>query len=274
MRIWGLGLLILVLIFFGKQANAADFDRSQWDKRIALRGGVIRYNMSGDFSSNKDDRPNYNIDLGDLGLDDDGTTVFLNGSLRLGERWRLQLDYFGYHEDATKRSDFEFEFDDVIIPVGATIDSKFDIDLYVVNLSYDIYQTNRAQISIGLGAHVADLDLKIAGNLRSGDNTVPLGVGDESILAPLPNLFVAGTYALKENLILNCAGGWMSLSYGNYKGDLVFARGILEYWPFEHIGIGGGYIYTKADIDYDPNHMKENYDIKMPGPVAYLAVGF
>ena len=62
--------------------------------------------------------------------------------------------------------------------------------------------------------------------------------------------------------------------YGNYKGDLVFARGILEYWPFEHIGIGGGYIFTKADIDYDPGHMKENYDIKMPGPVAYLAVGF
>ena len=71
MRIWGLGLLILVLIFFGRQALAADFDRSQWDKRIALRGGVIRYNMSGDFNSNKDDRPNYNIDLGDLGLDDD-----------------------------------------------------------------------------------------------------------------------------------------------------------------------------------------------------------
>jgi len=90
-----------------------------------------------------------------------------------------------------------FEFDDVLIPLEATVDSKFDIDLYVVNLSYDIYQTNRDQISLGLGAHIADLDLKIAGTLRSGDNTVPLEVGDESILAPRPNLFVASTYALK-----------------------------------------------------------------------------
>ena len=267
-------LSILAVVLFGVNARASDIDRSHWDKRITLRGGMINYDMSGKFRSNEDYRPNYTVDLNDLGLDEDGITVFLNGSLRLGDRWRLQLDYFGYHEDATKQSDFYFEFDDVDIPVGATVDSKLGIDLYVVNLSYDIYQSNRAQVSIGLGAHVADLDLKISGELKSGDITVPLGVGDESVLAPLPNIFIAGTYALKENLILNCSGGWMSLSYGNYKGDLVFARGIVEYWPFENVGIGGGYIVTKADIDYEPGDMKESYEITMPGPIVYLAVGF
>jgi hypothetical protein len=158
--------------------------------------------------------------------------------------------------------------------VGATVDSKLDIDVYVANLSYDIYQSNRSRISIGLGAHVADLDLEISGNARSGDITLPLGEGDEKLLAPLPNIYVSGAYAIRENLILNCAGGWMSMSYGDYDGDLFFARGALEYWPLEHVGFGAGYVYTKADIEYDPGHKKETYDIKMPGPVVYLAVGF
>ena len=69
-------LSILVVFLFGMNAHASDFDRSLWDKRIALRGGVINYNMSGDFSSNRDDQPKYNIDLSDLGLDENRTTAF------------------------------------------------------------------------------------------------------------------------------------------------------------------------------------------------------
>ena len=274
MKTQALLLSILVVTFFSTNAYATDFDRSQWDKRFVLRGGALFYNMSGDFSSNKDDRPKYTVDMDDLGLEDDYVTVFLSGSFRLGKRWRLQLDYFGYHEDSTKKSDFQFEFDDVLIPVGATVDSSLDIDVYVANLGYDIYQSNRSRITLGLGAHVADLDMEISGETQSGDTTVNLGEGDEDILAPLPNLYISGTYAIRENLIVNCSGGWMSMSYGDYDGDLVFARGTLEYWPFKNVGFGAGYAYTKADIEYDPGHKKETYDIKMPGPVVYLAVGF
>jgi len=267
-------LSFLVVIFPSVHAHATDFDRSKWDKRVTLRGGALFYNMSGKFSSHKNDRPKYTIDMDDLGLDENYVTPFLSGSLRLGQRWRLRLDYYGYHQDATKRSDFDYEFDGVIVPVNAKVDSKLDIDLYVVNLSYDLYQSSRSQISIGLGAHVADLDLEISGKAQSEDSTVQQREGDEQVLAPLPNLYVSGSYALRENLILSCSGGWMSLGYKEYDGDLVFARGILEYWPFEHVGFGGGYIYTKADIKYDPGHKKETYDITMPGPVIYLAIGF
>ncbi|MBW2503322.1 MAG: hypothetical protein JRE16_01995 [Deltaproteobacteria bacterium] len=102
------------------------------------------YNISGEFSPNNDDLPKYELDLDDLGLEDGYVSVFLSGSIRLGKRVRLQFDYFGYHEDATEVSDFEFEYDDVLIPVGATIDSSLDIDVYVANLSFDICQSNRS----------------------------------------------------------------------------------------------------------------------------------
>lgn len=268
-------LSILVMTFIGTSVYAEDFDHNQWDKRIVLSGGALFYNMSGDFSSNKDDHPKYTVDMDDLGLEDNYITVFLSGAFRLGERWRLQLDYFGYHEDSTKKSDLQFDYDDVFIPVGATVDSNLDIDVYVANLGYDIYQSNNSRITLGLGAHIADLSMEISGEAQSAGGTpVNLGEGDEDILAPLPNIYLSGAYAINENLIVKCSGGWMSMSYGDYDGDLLFARGFLEYWPFKNVGFGAGYAYTKADIDYDPGYKKETYDIKMPGPVVYLAVGF
>ena len=76
------------------------------------------------------------------------------------------------------------------------------------------------------------------------------------------------------NLLFNYGGGWMSLSYDDYDGELIFARGALEYWPFEHVGLGAGYSYISADVDRDTGKKKENYDVEMPGPIFYLTVGF
>ncbi|MBW2503321.1 MAG: hypothetical protein JRE16_01990 [Deltaproteobacteria bacterium] len=118
------------------------------------------------------------------------------------------------------------------------------------------------------------MDLEVSGEVQTGDETVSVGEGDEDLLAPLPNVYVSGSYALRENLLLQCTAGWMSMSYGDYDGDLVFASGFLEYWPFKHLGLGAGYAYTKADIDYDPGHKKETYNVTMPGPVVFLSVGF
>lgn len=109
---------------------------------------------------------------------------------------------------------------------------------------------------------------------RSGDYVVNLGSAEEELLAPLPNIYFGGAYALQENLIFYYGGGWMSLTYGDYDGELYFARGTLEYWPFDHVGLGVGCAYTQADIEYVTNNKKERYNLKMPGPMIYLAVGF
>ena len=54
-----------------------------------------------------------------------------------GKRWTLRLDYFGYHDDSNTTADFNFEFDDLIVPVGARVDSSLDLDVYGANLAYN-----------------------------------------------------------------------------------------------------------------------------------------
>jgi hypothetical protein len=264
-------LSILLSLVFCLNAWAAELSASEWDKRIVLRGGLISYDMSGDFKSTKDGRPEIKVDMDDLGLEEDQSTYFLGAAFRLGERWRLRLDYFNYHDDANEPVNKSFEFNDQVVPLGGKVDSSLDIDLYIVNLSYDLYSSNRAKFGIGLGAHVVDFDLEIDGKSNDGTN---LGDASEDYTVPIPNLFVGGIYALRNDLLFNYGGGWMSMSYGDYDGELIFARGALEYWPFNNVGLGAGYSYISADIDRDTGKKKENYDIEMPGPIFYLTVGF
>ena len=61
-----------------------------------------------------------------------------------GRRLTLRFDYFGYHDDASATADFSFDFDDDTFPENADLDSNLDLDLYVINLSYNFIRTDRA----------------------------------------------------------------------------------------------------------------------------------
>ena len=267
--------LFLSLLFglvFCLNSWSAELSATEWDKRIVLRGGLISYDMSGDFKSAKDGQPEIKVDMDDLGLEEDQTTYFLGATFRLGERWRLRLDYFNYDDDANDETvNRVLEFDDLVVPLNGTVDSSLDINLYIVNLSYDLYSSDRAKFGVGIGAHVVDFDLEIEGYANDGTD---LGEASEDYTVPIPNLFVGGLYALRNDLLFNYGAGWMSMSYGDYDGELIFARGALEYWPFNNVGLGAGYSYISADIDRDTGKKKENYDVEMPGPIFYMTVGF
>jgi hypothetical protein len=230
---------------------AAELSATDWDKRIVLRGGLISYDMSGDFSSTKEGQPEIKVDMDDLGLEEDQTTYFLGATFRLGERWRLRLDYFNYDDANDETVSRIIEVDDLVVPLNGKVDSSLDIDLYIANLSYDLYSSERAKFGVGIGAHVVDFDLEIKGKDNNGTD---LGEASEDYTVPIPNLFVGGLYALRNDLLFNYGAGWMSMSYGDYDGELIFARGALE--------------------DRDTGKKKENYDVEMPGPIFYMTVGF
>ena len=104
-------LLFLTLLFTcipGPNAWATDISAKDSDKRFILTGGAIAYTMNGDFSSTKEGRPEIKVDLDDLDLDENKLTYFLGASLRLSERWRLNLDCFSYHDKSSTTVDKSF----------------------------------------------------------------------------------------------------------------------------------------------------------------------
>ena len=268
-----LGILMAVLLCLGftsAWAGEQTFN-SPLDKRFTIYGGAQFYNAEGEFKNTVEGQPDTSVDLDDLGLDDDQISPTVGAKIDFwGSRLSLRFDYFGYHDDAKAKADFPFDWDGDTIPVNADLDSNLDLDLYVINLAYNFYRSDRARLGAGIGIHLADVDLGITGSV----NGVTVASGDADVLAPLPNIYVNGAYAFTEKFLIRAGGGGFSLSYGDWDGSLFFIDAFLEYWPWQHVGFGAGYRYTDVDVDYEPGHKKETYDFTLPGPVIYVTAGF
>ena len=268
-----IGTLMAVLLCFGITSAWAEEQSftSALDNRVTIYGGAQFYNADGKFKSVKDGQPDIDVDMDDLGLDETKISPAVGGIINFwGRRLTLRFDYFGYHDDANATADFGFDFDDDTFPVNADLDSNLDLDLYVINLSYNFIRTDRASFGVGVGVHLADIDLGITGSV----NGVEVASGDADVLAPLPNIYITGAYAFTEQFLLRYGGGGISLSYGDWDGSMYFADAFLEYWPWKNVGFGAGYRYVDVDVDYDPGHKKETYDFTLPGPVLYVTAGF
>ncbi len=94
------------------------------------------------------------------------------------------------------------------------------------------------------------------------------------MLAPLPNITLAGGYRIAEKVYLKGNAGWLSLTYGDYEGDLWSFRGSVEWRPWNRVGLGLGYQYIDVDAVVDRSDHQELYDIKLDGPVLFISVGF
>lgn len=270
-------MAFLACLLYGNAWAGDEKPEGVLDKSIdkfMIYGGLMYHDVDGTFSSTKKGRRKVKLDMDDLGLDQTEWAYTFGAKINITKRLVLNLDYFGYHQDATKRAEFAFNYEDVVIDAGARVNSNLDMDVYVANLGYSFIYTDRVRFGIGFGAHVADLSLKISGAVRVNGEEIDLGEGNEQILAPAPDLYAFGAVALTDRLALRVNGGWMSLSYQDYSGSLTFANVLLEYWPLRHVGIGGGYRYLHADIEYETDDKKEEYDITFPGPLVYLIVGF
>lgn len=244
------------------------------DKRFTFFGGIKIYQAEGDFRSTKDGRPEIEIDLDDLDLDKNHISPIAGVLFNFGKRWNLRFDYFGYHEDSKATAEFYFEFDDLVVPVGARVDSNLDLDVYAVNLAYNFLHSERARFGVGVGVHAVDIDLGISAKVTVAGKEISLGEDTADLIAPVPNVYAYGAYAFTEKFILRYGGGWLSANYGDFDGSFIFANAFLEYWPLKYAGFGAGYRYLAADLEYDPGSKTEEYDFKLPGPLLYVIFGF
>lgn len=270
MAIWLVAVVVVCLDLSTAHAEEQPVNIAMW-KRFTLYGGAQFYAADGEFTNTVEGEDDISVDMGDLGLDETQATPVAGAIAHFwSRRLTLRFDYFGYHDDANATADFEFDWDGETIPVDAALDSNLDLDIYALNLSYNFIRSDRARLGAGLGIHLADVDIGVSGSVSG----VVVASGDADVLAPLPNIYLTGAYAFTDNILTRASVGGFSLKYGDWDGRLFFVNAFLEYWPWEHVGIGAGYRYVDAHVEYDPGHKIEEYDFTLPGLMLYMAVGF
>ena len=202
----------------------------------------------------------------DLNLTDRKTVPAILGSLRLGERWRIEAEYFTLHRGGARAISRTINWGDNVYNVGTTVSSEFDSDIFRMSVGYSFVKNNQSEFGAVLGLHATDFTatLSAAGvGVRTGDG-----------LAPLPTIGVYGAYAFTPKWLMSGRLDYFSMNYDDYDGTLVnFSVGV-DYRFSRHFGVGLAY----GHVDYDVTATKASFNggmtYKFTGPMLYGVASF
>ena len=202
----------------------------------------------------------------DLGLDDRKTNVSILGKLRLGDRWRIEGEYFALERSGSRTITRTINWGGDVYPIGVTVSSEFDSDIYRLSGGYSFIKDAQAELGVALGLHITDFTASLAGTniaKRTGD-----------ALAPLPTIGLYGSYAFTPRWLLSGRVDFFSFNYNDYDGSLVNLTAAIDYRFTRNFGVGLGYRYVDYDLEVTKSSFSGGVKYEFSGPVLYLVGSF
>jgi hypothetical protein len=201
-----------------------------------------------------------------LGLEERNLTPIAGFLWRMSDRWRLSVDYFRLDREANKTLATEVTWGDTTYPIGTNVNSMYNFYDARVSAGYSFFKRRDKELGVGLGLHITGIKASIQA----------AGVGNEAsdVLAPLPVLNLYGTFALTDEWSIRMRMDWLSLTYGDYSGDIRNTAIDVLYQPFRHVGFGMGMRSLVVDVTIDsPDWMGQARTV-YSGPAAFMTVSF
>lgn len=201
-----------------------------------------------------------------LGMQESKSVPVALARWRIGERWRIEGEYFQLNRTGEKAIDRTITWGDQTFPVNAQVNSKLDFSDLRVSAGYSFFKTKDKELGVGIGAHVAAYDASLSANGIGGQS--------EKITAPLPVLSAYGQFALTDRWAVSGRMDRFALKYDKFSGNLTGIGLDLMYQPFKHVGFGLGSRALALKVEADDNGRKAQFKQTFQGPLAYVNVSF
>lgn len=202
----------------------------------------------------------------DLGLADRKTTGTFLATVQLGERWKIEAEYFSLHRGNSHAINRSITWGDSTFAVNTVVTSEFQSDTYRLSGGYSFQKDGNSELGVALGLHTTDLSATLS--------APGVGVETGEALAPLPTIGVYGAYAFSPKWLLSGRLDYFSLSYDKFDGSLVnFSTGV-EYRMSRHFGIGAGYRYVDYDLGVTGAKSLLSINYKFSGPTLFAVASF
>lgn len=182
----------------------------------------------------------------------------------------LVVDFYQLSRRNSTQIDEEVDYDGVIYPINATLETEFNSTIYRVAASYNAIDTATLKVGISLGAHLTDFKTSIGGDITNPDGSVQFVRRQRKLLAPLPTLGISASIEVTPKVSLSGRIDALSLKIGDYKGRLVNSQIAAAYRIGRSWDVGVMYRY----VDYRLKVRKEDwvgdvqYDFR--GPAVFL----
>ena len=171
-----------------------------------------------------------------LGLETQTFTFRIDGAYRAGRngRHRVGLSWFAFYRtgENTLAEDVELPPDlgGGEIPIGTTLEGKFNIDIIKATYRYSIILDDRIDLNVGGGLYIAPVTFGVGVKDTNFEET--------SLTAPLPVVGLGLIAALTPRWYVMGQADLMYLEIGNYKGGVQNNVLGVEYRPFKKVGFG------------------------------------
>jgi hypothetical protein len=231
---------------------------------------------------------NKNLDLGDkidlendLGLKDSSNAFYGAFTWRFFKRHRLAVSYYDFHRGNSGQAEGDLEIGDKIIPVGAKVNTTFDVNIFPIAYSYSFVQGEKVEFSGSIGVHWSDIRFGVNGKGFLGEGGEVNEFDDSakaSASAPLPLLGLGVDYWITPRWLAIADGQYFQLSLSDdtfdYKGSLTNIRIATEYVPYKGLGIGIAYNWFAMDVDVEDNKWYGRLEYEYYGPQIYATYRF
>jgi hypothetical protein len=201
-----------------------------------------------------------------LDLDKRNLTPIAGFMWRFSERWRVELEYYAVGRDATRALATDVQWGDQTYPIGTTVDTTFDFSDARVSVGYSFFKRRDKELGVGLGLHVS--------GIKAGISAAGSSAEAKDVTAPLPVVNLYGLFALTNEWAVRMRADWLSLTYGDYSGDV---RGMgldVLYQPFRHVGFGLGLRGLMMDVTIEDPEWHGEARMSYTGPTVFLTASF
>jgi hypothetical protein len=202
----------------------------------------------------------------DLGFSDTKTIPAILASVRLGERWKIEGEYFSLHRSSARAINRTINWGDQTFTVGTVVAGEFDSDIYRLSVGYSFIKNNQAELGAVVGLHVTDFKASLAAagvGAQTGDG-----------LAPLPTIGLYGAYAFTPQWLVSGRADYFSFNYNEYDGKLInFTLGV-DYRFTRHFGAGIAWRHVDYQLDATKVKYTGEVNYKFTGPMVYLNASF
>jgi hypothetical protein len=269
------GALICVTSSFPALAGEKTTTDLPWEKFSLNVGGFL--NATNSSIQLGAEGVGVSLDIEDLLGMDTATTVFrADGAWRFTDnrRHRWDLSWFAVRRSGETTLGRDIPIDDTtVLPLGSTVRSSFDLDIYRTAYSYSFFQDERMDLAASIGAFIMPISFELN---ASGAVTA---VRSESITAPLPVIGFRTDFAITPKVFLRASSDIFYLEISDFKGLIVDTKAAVEYAAFEHVGIGLGFesfnlaVEAKGE-DYPGVNFKGKLNFTYLGANLYVKLYF
>ena len=268
-----LALLALALLS-SQAAGASDADAPWFHETLALKGGAIFAFIDSDIEYKGQE-----IDLeDDLDLEDFSVLPALDLRWRFtrNKKHRLEAGYFAILRSDSRKLEFNIELPDDggTIPIGARLDTDFDVHVASLTYGYSFLHDERKEFGIFGGLDFIVADAKVTGRYWIGD--VPQELDDdlieENFNIPFPTAGLYFDWAFSDRLALLSRFQYFGIKFEGIEGQLFRGKIRLQHRTFRNVHLFAGYDVVGANVDFDSSF--EWLGLVYHGPTLGLVLSF